>query len=90
MKINISGIEFDHWHYDDRGDVLYLSIGQPRKPATAFATDEGHSVEYDEVGNVIGVILMNVRWTLEREGELKLTWPPTHLAPSDLAAALAA
>jgi hypothetical protein len=42
------------------------------------------------VGNVIGLILMNVRWTLEREGELKLTWPPAHLAESDLAAALAA
>jgi uncharacterized protein YuzE len=90
MKINISGIEFDHWHYDDRGDVLYLSVGRPRKPATAFATQEGHNFEYDEAGKVIGLILMNVRWTLEREAELTLTWPPAHLAPGDLAAALAA
>ncbi len=90
MKINISGIEFDHWHYDDRGDVLYLSVGRPRKPATAFATREGHNVEYDQAGKVIGLILTNVKWTLEREGGLELTWPPAHLLASDLEAALAA
>ncbi|MGH2912561.1 MAG: DUF2283 domain-containing protein [Solirubrobacteraceae bacterium] len=90
MKINISGIEFDHCHYDDRGDVLYLSVGQPREPATGFETTEGHSLEYDENGNVIGIVLLNVRWTLERKGELSLTWPPEHLAAGDLAPALAA
>ncbi|HEY5194214.1 MAG TPA: DUF2283 domain-containing protein [Solirubrobacteraceae bacterium] len=90
MTINISGIEFDHCHYDERGDILYLSVGSPREPATAFETGEGHNVEYDEAGNVIGLVLLNVRWTLEREGELKLTWPPEHLPASDLEAALAA
>ncbi len=90
MTINISGIEFDHCHYDGRGDVLYLSVGSPREPAKAFETEEGHNVEYDEAGNVIGLVLLNVRWTLEREGELKLTWPPAHLPASELAAALAA
>jgi uncharacterized protein YuzE len=90
MTINISGIKFDHCHYDERGDVLYLSVGQPREPAGAFETDEGHNVEYNENGDVIGLVLLNVRWTLEREGELKLTWPPAHLPASDLEAALAA
>lgn len=90
MTINISGIEFDHCHYDERGDVLYLSIGSPRKPFNAFETLEGHSVEYDKDGNVIGLVLLNVRWALEREGELKLTWPTAHLLASDLEAALAA
>ena len=90
MTITISGIEFDHCHYDERGDVLYLSVGLPREPAEAFETGEGHNVEYDEHGNVIGLVLLNVRWTLEREGELKLTWPPAHLPASDLEAALAA
>jgi len=90
MTITISGIEFDHCHYDDRGDVLYLSVGGPREPAEAFETAEGHNVEYDEHGRIVGVVLLNVRWTLEREGELKLTWPPAHLPARDLEAALAA
>jgi uncharacterized protein YuzE len=90
MTITISSIEFDHCHYDDRGDVLYLSVGSPREPVKAFETKEGHNVEYDEHGNVIGLVLLNVRWTLERDGELKLTWPPAHLPARDLEAALAA
>jgi len=90
MIITIAGIEFDHGHYDDRGDVLYLSVGPPREPAEALETGEGHSVEYDESGTVVGLVLLNVRWTLDREGELKLTWPPAHLLARDLAAALAA
>jgi uncharacterized protein YuzE len=90
MTITISGIEFDHCHYDDRGDVLYLSVGAPREPTQAFETGEGHNVEYDEHGNIIGLVLLNVRWTLKREGELKLTWPPAHLPARDLEAALAA
>jgi len=88
--ITVAGIEFDHCHYDDRGDVLYLSVGPPREPAKAFETEEGHNVEYDEHGNVVGLVLLNVRWTLTREGELKLTWPPAHLPASALEAALAA
>ncbi|HYM53793.1 MAG TPA: DUF2283 domain-containing protein [Solirubrobacteraceae bacterium] len=90
MTITISGIAFDHCHYDDRGDVLYLSVGPSREPAEAFETAEGHNVEYDEHGSVIGLVLLNVRWTLQREGELKLTWPPAHLLARDLEAALAA
>ncbi len=31
--ITIAGIEFDHCHYDDRGDVLYLSVGPSREPS---------------------------------------------------------
>jgi hypothetical protein len=33
---------------------------------------------------------MGVRDTLERDGELKLTWPPAHLEASTLRQALAA
>lgn len=88
--ITLAGIEFDHCHYDDRGDVLYLSVGQPREPATAFETPEGHTVEYDERGRVIGLVLYAVRHTLDREGELSLTWPPAHLAAGALEPALAA
>jgi len=90
MTIVIADIEFDHFHYDDRGDVLYLSVGSPREPAEAFETPEGHNVEYDENGRVIGLVLYAVRHTLDRDGELSLTWPPTHLMAGALEPALVA
>jgi uncharacterized protein YuzE len=82
MKITIAGITFDHHHYDERGDVLYLNVGAPRREASGVETPEGHGLHYDEQGVVIGITLMNVRWTLEREGELTVTWPEQHL-PAD-------
>jgi uncharacterized protein YuzE len=91
MKITISGIDFDYHDYDERGDVLYLHVGPPGGPAArALETSEGHTVEYDEHGAIIGLELMNVRGTLEHAGEVQLTWPPAHLAESALRHALAA
>lgn len=91
MNINIVGIDFDYHDYDERGDVLYLHVGEPNgPPARALETPEGHTVEYDEHGAVIGLELMGVRGALERDGALQLTWPPAHLAASALREALAA
>ena len=91
MKITIAGIDFDYHDYDERGDVLYLHVGEPNgPPARALETPEGHTVEYDDKGAVVGLELMGVRGALERGGELQLTWPPAHLAASALAEALAA
>lgn len=90
MNMVIAGIEFDHCHYDDRGDVLYLSVGASREPADAYETAEGHTVEYDEDGRVIGLVLYAVRHTLDRDGELSLTWPPVHLVAGALEPALLA
>ncbi|HYM45923.1 MAG TPA: DUF2283 domain-containing protein [Solirubrobacteraceae bacterium] len=91
MTITIAGIGFDYHDYDERGDVLYLHVGRPDgAPARALETAEGHTVEYDEHGAVVGLELMSVRGTLEAKGELKLTWPPAHLAASTLRQALAA
>jgi hypothetical protein len=39
---------------------------------------------------VIGLTLLNVRWALEREGALTLSWPPVRLEAGQLDAALAA
>ena len=30
MIITIAGTTFDHHHYDERGNVLYLDVGEPR------------------------------------------------------------
>jgi hypothetical protein len=39
---------------------------------------------------VIGITLLNVRWTLEREGTLTFTLPAEHLAADTLQPMLAA
>jgi uncharacterized protein YuzE len=91
MNITIAGIAFDYHDYDERGDVLYLHLGPPESPAArALETPEGHTVEYDEHGAIVGLELMGVRGALERDGELTLTWPPAHLAASTLRQAIAA
>ena len=91
MMITIAGIDFDYHDYDKRGDVLYLHVGQPKKPpAKAFETPDGHTVEYDEHGAVVGVELMGVRSVVDGGGELQLTWPPAQVAASALREVLAA
>ena len=86
MSLTIAGTTFEHHHYDARGDVLYLSVeGYDGPPATAFATVEGHSVECDQGGRVIGLTLTNVRWLLDRDGEISITWPAGHVTADDLA-----
>jgi uncharacterized protein YuzE len=90
MNITIAGITFDHHHYDARGDVLYLNVGEPRPQAHGLETVEGHGVHYDEQGAVIGLTLLNVRWILEREGVLTITWPEEHVAADTLSPALSA
>ena len=74
----------------DRGDVVYLSVeGYDGPQATAYATPEGHNVEYDKSGRVVAMTLVNVRWLLERNGELTITWPTVRVKSDELAEALA-
>jgi uncharacterized protein YuzE len=90
MTLTIAGTNFDQHQYDERGDVLYLSVGAPREPARTIATPEGHAVDYDDTGAVIGMVLVNVRFLLERDGVLTLSLPPEQLAATELAPVLAA
>jgi uncharacterized protein YuzE len=90
MTLTIAGTDFDQHEYDDRGDVLYLSVGPPREAARTIATPEGHAVDYDESGTVIGMVLVNVRFILARDGMLTLSLPPEHLAAEALQAVLVA
>ena len=90
MSVTVAGISFDHHEYDQRSDVLYLSVeGYQGPPAHAFSTPEGHNVEHDDSGRVIAMTLVNVRWLLERNGELTITWPTGHVKADELAEALA-
>jgi YD repeat-containing protein len=89
MSLTIAGNTFSRHHYDSRGDVLYLSVEDyAGPPASAVGTPEGHNVEYDAAGRVIGMTLTNVRWLLDRDGELTITWPTGHVSADDLSEAL--
>jgi YD repeat-containing protein len=89
MSITIAGTTFENHHYDERGDVLYLSVAHYEgPPAKASSTPEGHNVEYDASGRVVGMTLTNVSWLLDRDGGLTITLPAGQVSPDDLAQAL--
>jgi Protein of unknown function (DUF2283) len=57
MSITIAGTTFEDHHYDQRGDVLYLSVAHYEgPPAKASSTPEGHNIEYDATGRVVGIL----------------------------------
>jgi hypothetical protein len=47
MTITIGAITFDHVEYDVDGDVLYLSVGEPREAAESFGIPEGRQISPD-------------------------------------------
>jgi uncharacterized protein YuzE len=90
MTVTIAGIPFDSHEYDDRGDVLYLGVGRPREGARTVATPEGHAVDYNESGAVIGMVLVNVRFLLGRDGALTATVTPDRVVAAQIEPALVA
>ncbi len=90
MSITIAGITFDDHEYDTRGDVLYLSVGSPREAARTLETAEGHAIDYDETGAVIGMVLLNVRFLLDRDDGVTVTLPPDRLIAAQIEPALVA
>jgi YD repeat-containing protein len=91
MSVTIAGTTFEEHHYDRGADVLYLDVADHEgPPAQAFSTPEGHNVEYDAAGRMVGMTLTNVRWLLDRDGEVTITLPASHAGPDDLAQALQA
>ncbi len=79
MTIAVAGIVFDHHHYDNRGDVLYLNVGAPRSAVRSLEIDGGHTVHYDESDSIIGLTLLNIRRTIETEGYVDLMLPVVHI-----------
>lgn len=88
MSIRIGETEFDQAHYDARGDVLYLRVSPAREPARTLETPEGHAIDFDARGEMVGMVLLNVRWTLDREGAITLSRPADRLEADRLASAL--
>jgi len=90
--IHLGPYTLDHVTYDAEGDVLYMAIDKPRPAYDCAETPEGHAIRYDENGDMIGVTVISARWWLEREGEIKVTFPdmPTIADTLEVKAALAA
>jgi uncharacterized protein YuzE len=60
IKILEKGQPID-WEYDEEADVLYLSIGKPRK-AVGVDIGQGVVVRYDEKRReVVGLTILGVR-----------------------------
>ncbi|MFQ5902302.1 MAG: DUF2283 domain-containing protein [Candidatus Binatia bacterium] len=63
VKILERGQKID-WEYDEEADVLYLSIGKPRK-AAGVDIGQGVVVRYDErKREVVGLTVLGVRTRL--------------------------
>jgi uncharacterized protein YuzE len=93
MSVTIAGIDFAYHDYDDRGDVLYLSVDgydAGGLPPRADASPEGHAIEWDIHGRVIAITVVNVRWLIDRDGELRITWPDGHVSHDDRSSVFAA
>jgi uncharacterized protein YuzE len=90
MNVTIGNVTFDQHEYDERGDVLYLSIGEPRAPSRTTGTPEGHAVDYDKSGAIIGMVLVNVKFLLDRDGAITLSLPPDRVLAEKIQPALVA
>jgi hypothetical protein len=65
---------FSHVTYDPPSDVLYASIGQPR-PGKRVETPEADYLRFDSRDRFNGMILMNPRERLERDGAVYVSLP---------------
>ena len=90
MTVTIGNITFDHATYDERGDGLYLHVGERQAAADFLGTPEGHAVRDNDDGVVIGITIINARWLLDRDGKITITTPERIEVSADaLAPALA-
>jgi uncharacterized protein YuzE len=65
---------FSHVTYDPPSDVVYAAIGH--SPASARErTPESHYLRFDDRGRFSGIVFMNPREQLEREGGVYVSLP---------------
>jgi uncharacterized protein YuzE len=74
VSIRAGNYTFTHVTYDAPSDVLYAAIDVPR-PGTRHETPESDVLRFDQRGEFFGVILVNPRERLERDGTVRLTLP---------------
>ena len=74
MSLRAGPYTFSHVTYDPPSDVLYASIGRPR-PGRRVETPESHYLRFDSRDRFSGMILMNPREQLERDGAVYVSLP---------------
>jgi uncharacterized protein YuzE len=79
MSLRAGRYTFSHVTYDPPSDVLYAAIGEPR-PGHRVETPESHFLRFDDRDRFTGIILMNPRAQLERNGAVYVSLPEGDLA----------
>lgn len=74
MSLRAGRYTFSHVTYDPPSDVLYAAIGAPR-PGRRVETPESHYLRFDDRDRFSGIIFMNPREQLEREGAVYVSLP---------------
>jgi hypothetical protein len=74
VSIRAGPYTFSHVTYDPPSDVLYAAIGRPR-PGRRVETPESHYLRFDSRDRFTGIIFMNPRDQLEREGAVYVSLP---------------
>lgn len=75
VDIKLGPWTFDHASYDRDADVLYLSIGPPRR-TVGEETPEGHVALYDEsTGEFCGLTLIGFWAQTDENGYANITVP---------------
>ncbi len=72
VHVHASDLELNG-SYEPIGDVLYLSAADDDKHAPAQETPEGHAVRLNDQGRITHLTAINVKWLLDRDGELVAT-----------------
>ena len=75
MALRAGRYTFSHVTYDPPSDVLYASIASPRSGGRREETPESHYLRFDSRDRFSGVIFMNPRAQLEREGGVYVSLP---------------
>jgi uncharacterized protein YuzE len=75
MTVTIGSLTFDHATYDDRGDVLYLHIGERQAAADSEATPEGHVLRFNDRSEIIGLTIIDVKRLLQHDHAINITVP---------------
>jgi uncharacterized protein YuzE len=84
VDVKVGAWSFDRAAYDARGDVLYLQRGEPARAVAFDASEEGHAVQYDDQGRVVGLTIVNARWLIDHEGGITITLAPQRVEARDL------
>ncbi|HEX3262763.1 MAG TPA: hypothetical protein VHR37_03795 [Solirubrobacterales bacterium] len=74
MSLRAGPYTFSHVTYDPPSDVLYASIGRPR-PGRRVETPEADYLRFDSQDGFAGLIVMNPRQRLERDGAVYVSLP---------------